>query len=47
MFSNRRVEKFDDRTPELLHDLADNPRVQQIRGKIRTSDATTASRCRR
>jgi 2-oxoisovalerate dehydrogenase E1 component len=36
MFSNRRVEKFDDRAPELLHDIADNPRVQQIRGKIRT-----------
>ena len=39
MFSNRRVEKFDDRTPELLQDLAENPRVQQIRGKIRTPDA--------
>lgn len=37
MFSNRRVEKFDDRQPELLHDPGDNPRVQQIRGKIRTS----------
>jgi len=36
MFSNRRVERFDDRAPELLHDLADNPRVQQLRGKIRT-----------
>jgi 2-oxoisovalerate dehydrogenase E1 component len=36
MFSNRRVEKFDDRAPELLHDLAKNPRVQQIQGKIRT-----------
>ena len=36
MFSNRRVEKFDSRPPEFLHDLADNPRVQQIRGKIRT-----------
>ena len=36
MFSNRRVEKFDERAPEFLHDLADNPRVQQIRGKIRT-----------
>ncbi len=36
MFSNQRVESFDDRTPELLQDLADNPRVQQIRGKIRT-----------
>jgi 2-oxoisovalerate dehydrogenase E1 component len=36
MFSNQRVEKFDDRAPEFLHDLAENPRVQQIRGKIRT-----------
>jgi 2-oxoisovalerate dehydrogenase E1 component len=36
MFSNRRVEKFDDRRPEFLQDFADNPRVQQIRGKIRT-----------
>ena len=36
MFSNRRVEKFDDRVPEFLQDLNDNPRVQQIRGKIRT-----------
>ncbi len=37
MFSNRRVERFDDRQPELLQDLADNPRVQQIRGKVRTA----------
>jgi 2-oxoisovalerate dehydrogenase E1 component len=36
MFSNQRVERFDDRAPELRQDLADNPRVQQIRGKIRT-----------
>jgi 2-oxoisovalerate dehydrogenase E1 component len=36
MFSNRRVEKFDDRAPEFLQELKDNPRVQQIRGKIRT-----------
>ena len=36
MFSNQRVETFDDRTPELLQELAANPRVQQIRGKIRT-----------
>jgi 2-oxoisovalerate dehydrogenase E1 component len=36
MFSNRRVEKFDTRPPEFLHDLAENPRVQQLRGKIRT-----------
>jgi 2-oxoisovalerate dehydrogenase E1 component len=36
MFSNRRVEKFDDRQPEFLTDPADNPRVQQIRSKVRT-----------
>ncbi len=36
MFSNRRVEKFDGRAPELLQPLAGNPRVQQIRGKVRT-----------
>jgi 2-oxoisovalerate dehydrogenase E1 component len=36
MFSNQRVERFDDREPELLQPLEDNPRVQQIRGKIRT-----------
>ncbi len=35
MFSNRRIEKMDDRAPEFLGDLAANPRVQQIRGKIR------------
>jgi 2-oxoisovalerate dehydrogenase E1 component len=36
MFSNQRVERFDDRVPEFRQDLADNPRVQQIRAKIRT-----------
>lgn len=36
MFSNRRAEKLDDRKPELLHDADANPRVIQIRGKIRT-----------
>ena len=36
MFSNRKVEKFDDRAPELLQNVADNARVEQIRGKIRT-----------
>src|ERR1019366_2415202 len=36
MFSNRRVEKFDDRKPEFRQDIASNPRVQQLRGKIRT-----------
>jgi 2-oxoisovalerate dehydrogenase E1 component len=36
MFTNRQVEKFDDRAPEFLQPIEDNPRVQQIRGKIRT-----------
>jgi 2-oxoisovalerate dehydrogenase E1 component len=36
MFSNQRVEKFDSREPEFLQDIAANPRVQQIQGKIRT-----------
>ncbi len=36
MFSNEKVEQFDTREPELLHDPASNPRVEQIRGKIRT-----------
>jgi 2-oxoisovalerate dehydrogenase E1 component len=36
MFSNRHVEKFDGRAPEFLPGLAENPRVQQIRAKIRT-----------
>jgi 2-oxoisovalerate dehydrogenase E1 component len=35
MFSNQRVEAFDDRDPELLGDRAANPRVQQIAGKLR------------
>jgi len=37
MFSNRRVEKFDDRQPEFLQDLSQNPRVQQIQQKVRTA----------
>ncbi len=37
MFSNRKVEKFADREPELSPKLAETPRVQQIRGKIRTA----------
>lgn len=35
MFSSRKVERFDDRTPELAQPLEENPRVQQIRGKAR------------
>jgi 2-oxoisovalerate dehydrogenase E1 component len=37
MFSNRKVEKFDARQPEFLQDLSQNPRVQQIKGKVRTA----------
>ncbi|HJZ95538.1 MAG TPA: thiamine pyrophosphate-dependent enzyme, partial [Candidatus Solibacter sp.] len=37
MFSNRRVERFDSREPEFSQALDDNPRVQQIRGKIRSA----------
>jgi 2-oxoisovalerate dehydrogenase E1 component len=36
MFSNRRVERFDDRLPEFRQNVAENPRVEQIRAKIRT-----------
>jgi 2-oxoisovalerate dehydrogenase E1 component len=36
MFSNQRVEKFDDRAPEFIQEIAENPRVQQIKTKIRT-----------
>lgn len=36
MFTNRRIEKSDGRAPEFLQPLEENPRVQQIRGKIRT-----------
>jgi 2-oxoisovalerate dehydrogenase E1 component len=36
MFSNRKIERFDHRAPELLGDPAANQRVQQIRAKIRT-----------
>ncbi len=36
MFSNARAERFDERKPELLtEDLGQNPRVVQIRGKVR------------
>ncbi len=39
MFSNRRLEKCDDRPPEMLGNIADNPRVQQIAGKARAPGA--------
>jgi 2-oxoisovalerate dehydrogenase E1 component len=35
MFSNRRVEKCDDRTPEFLQPIEKNARVVQIKGKVR------------
>jgi 2-oxoisovalerate dehydrogenase E1 component len=35
MFSNGRVEKLDDRKPELSGDLAENPRVKALAGKAR------------
>jgi 2-oxoisovalerate dehydrogenase E1 component len=37
MFSNRHAEALADRQPELLQDLADNPRVRQIQAKVRTA----------
>ncbi len=39
MFSNGKVEKLDDRAPELLQKPEENPRVQQIKGKIRKPSA--------
>jgi 2-oxoisovalerate dehydrogenase E1 component len=36
MFSNRTLEKCDDRKPELLQDWSQNPRVLQIKDKVRT-----------
>jgi 2-oxoisovalerate dehydrogenase E1 component len=38
MFSNGRLEACDARQPELLQDWSENPRVQQIKGKIRTPE---------
>ena len=35
MFSNGKVEKFDDREPELSQPLAENPRVKSLAGKAR------------
>ena len=35
MFSNQKVEKFDDRAPEVNHPLSENPRVHQIAKKER------------
>ena len=35
MFSNEKAEKLDDRTPDVLMPLEENPRVQQISKKIR------------
>jgi 2-oxoisovalerate dehydrogenase E1 component len=38
MFSNGKLEACDDRKPELLQDWSKNPRVQQIKGRIRTPE---------
>ena len=35
MFSNQKVEKFDDREPEVLMPMAENPRVEQLTRKQR------------
>ena len=37
MFSNGRAERLAEGTPELLQDLAENPRVKQIEGKARSA----------
>ena len=39
MFSGGHVERFDDRSPEVLEVGGANPRVAQIRGKVRTAAA--------
>jgi len=37
MFSNKKVEKFDDREPEVLMPLEENSRVKSIKTKVRTA----------
>jgi 2-oxoisovalerate dehydrogenase E1 component len=37
MFSGGRAERLDERAPELLQPLADNPRVKQIQAKVRSA----------
>jgi 2-oxoisovalerate dehydrogenase E1 component len=37
MFSNQKVEKFDDREPEFLQPPSENARVKSIAGKVRTT----------
>jgi 2-oxoisovalerate dehydrogenase E1 component len=37
MFSNKKVEKLADREPEYTKNLAETPRVAQIKGKVRTA----------
>jgi 2-oxoisovalerate dehydrogenase E1 component len=37
MFSNRKVEKMEDREPELLNAGSENPRVKALAGKIRSA----------
>ena len=35
MFSNQKIEKFDERAPELLQSIEENPRVKALAGKAR------------
>ena len=37
MFSNRKIEKFDDREAEMLMPLEENPRVKSLKRKVRTA----------
>ncbi len=37
MFSNQRIEKMDDRQPDVLIPKEENPRLQQIKRKVRTA----------
>ncbi len=37
MFSNQKIEKMDDREPEMLLSVEDNPRVKSLKRKIRTA----------
>ena len=44
MFSSGRVERFDEREPEILGDLAENPRVNRLPARS-ASASWTASLC--
>ena len=37
MFSNQRIEKMEDREPDVLIPKEDNPRLKQIKKKVRTA----------